>query len=169
MSFKSWLEKEKLWQGIWVVTWVAFLSNVAYLLWPTSSPTIIIRPHPETLRPLEDVPIVVEAPNSTPVSPAYLLMTTETTPDGQKKRHYQPYKTSGGKNTATKKNFTGTVNLNTASLQQLQLLPGIGPKMAQRIVAYRQQVGSFQSVEQLLNVSGIGPKKLENLRPFCKL
>ena len=55
------------------------------------------------------------------------------------------------------------VNLNTATSEQLQTLPGIGPVLAERILAYRQEVGSFSSVGQLAGVSGIGEKKLEEI------
>lgn len=55
------------------------------------------------------------------------------------------------------------INLNAASEAELTLLPGIGPATAKRIVAYRAQYG-FRCIEDLLNVSGIGPAKLEKLR-----
>ena len=55
------------------------------------------------------------------------------------------------------------IDLNTATSEQLQTLPGIGPVLAERIVAYRQENGTFTSVGQLMNVSGIGDKKLEEL------
>ncbi len=60
-------------------------------------------------------------------------------------------------------------NLNTASLAQLQRLPGIGPKMAQRIVEYRKAHGAFASPEQVMDVKGIGPKKFEKLKAFLKV
>ena len=60
-------------------------------------------------------------------------------------------------------------NLNTAKLLQLQLLPGIGPKMAERVIQYRQAHGGFQSVEQIMDVKGIGPKKFEKMKPFLKV
>lgn len=53
------------------------------------------------------------------------------------------------------------VNINTATSEELQTLSGIGPSMAQRIIEYRQANGSFQSVEDLTDVSGIGDKTLE--------
>lgn len=56
------------------------------------------------------------------------------------------------------------INVNTASQQELESLPGIGEILAQRIVEYRTQNGPFRSPEDLLKVKGIGPKKLEALR-----
>lgn len=56
------------------------------------------------------------------------------------------------------------VQLSTATLEQLDTLPGIGPVMAQRILDYRTKHGAFQSVDELDAVSGIGPKRLEQLR-----
>ncbi len=58
----------------------------------------------------------------------------------------------------------GTVNLNTASVEQLIQLPGIGQKKAEAIVAYRQ-AHPFKDVSELLEVKGIGPKLLEKLQP----
>lgn len=58
------------------------------------------------------------------------------------------------------------LNLNTASQTELTRLPGIGETKAAAIVAWRQEYGSFQTVEDLMAVDGIGEKTLENLRPY---
>lgn len=52
------------------------------------------------------------------------------------------------------------VNINTATSAQLQTLPGIGPNLAEKIIAYRRANGPFRSVAELINVSGIGENKL---------
>lgn len=60
----------------------------------------------------------------------------------------------------------GVVNLNSATLEQLDTLPGIGPSLAQQIISYRETHGPFTSVDQLNEVPGIGPARLEQLRPL---
>ena len=63
-----------------------------------------------------------------------------------------------------------TVNINTATAQELdKLLPGIGEKKAAAIIEHRQRVGGFRSVEELIEVDGIGPGLLDDIRPYCRL
>ncbi len=78
---------------------------------------------------------------------------------------------SKGAKAATKAaaEVSSPLNINTASAKDLQLLPGIGPKIAQRIVDYRAKNGPFSSVDDLKKVKGIGDKKLEKIRPFLKV
>lgn len=61
------------------------------------------------------------------------------------------------------------VNINTATAEELQTLPRIGPAMAQRIIAWREAHGGFRSVDELDAVPGIGPSMLENLRPLVTI
>ena len=63
----------------------------------------------------------------------------------------------------------GTVSINSADVNSLQQLPGVGPSTAQKIVDYRNQIGRFSSPEQLMDVKGIGPKKYEKMRQFVTL
>jgi competence protein ComEA len=55
------------------------------------------------------------------------------------------------------------VNINTAGLAELELLPGIGPATAQKIIDYRQENGPFSTIDEVQNVSGIGPVKYEQI------
>jgi competence protein ComEA len=57
------------------------------------------------------------------------------------------------------------VDLNSASEDQLQEVPGIGPSLAKKIVDFRKENGPFKSVDDLLKVRGVGEKSLEKLRP----
>lgn len=68
-------------------------------------------------------------------------------------------KPSGGKS-------AGLVDLNAASALELQELPGIGPVLAERIVSHREANGPFESVDDVQEVAGIGPKTMESIRPL---
>jgi len=59
---------------------------------------------------------------------------------------------------------TEKVNLNTATVEQLQTLPGIGPAMAKRVLEYRTKVGKFTKIEEILNVKGIGEKRFQQMK-----
>lgn len=57
----------------------------------------------------------------------------------------------------------GKININHAGIDELTLLPGIGETLAKRIIAYREENGNFQSVEDIMNVEGIGEGKLAQI------
>jgi competence ComEA-like helix-hairpin-helix protein len=67
---------------------------------------------------------------------------------------------------ANKKPPPAPVNLNTATSEELQLVPGIGPVTADKILQMRKSYGAFKSVDDLRAVRGIGPKRLEKMRKY---
>jgi len=60
----------------------------------------------------------------------------------------------------------GKVNINTASVEQLVALPGVGPALAARIVEHREKEGAFKAVEELMNIRGIGERSFQKLQPL---
>ncbi|MDP1946257.1 MAG: helix-hairpin-helix domain-containing protein [Nitrospirota bacterium] len=67
---------------------------------------------------------------------------------------------------APRRSRQGLLDLNRATEQDFDALPGIGPKLAERILAHRQSVGAFHSLDELRAVKGIGKKKFERIRPL---
>ena len=65
-----------------------------------------------------------------------------------------------------KRSHKGLIDLNRATEQDFDALPGIGPRLAERIMEYRQSVGVFHSLDELRTVKGIGKKKFERIRPL---
>ncbi|MBN2318718.1 MAG: helix-hairpin-helix domain-containing protein [Acidobacteria bacterium] len=70
-----------------------------------------------------------------------------------------PAQQSGGDTVSAEK-----VNLNTATAEQLESLPGIGPASARNILEYRKKVGKFNRIEEIINIKGIGEKKFLKLK-----
>jgi comEA protein len=60
--------------------------------------------------------------------------------------------------------FAAKVNINTATIEELEILPGIGPALAKRIVAFRREQGEFKTTEAIKQVKGIGEKKYEQIQ-----
>ena len=75
----------------------------------------------------------------------------------------------GGTDSSSTRAGSAIVDLNTASADQLDSLPGIGPITAAKILAWRSEHGRFSIVDELAEVPGIGPKTLEELRPHVRV
>ena len=60
--------------------------------------------------------------------------------------------------------LTEKVNINTATAEQLQTLPGVGPALAKTIIDHRTKSGKFNKIEELINVKGIGEKKFQKMK-----
>lgn len=67
---------------------------------------------------------------------------------------------------ASKPEPTARINVNTATVEQLTALPGVGQKLAERIVEHRQKSGAFRSTQELMAVKGIGEKNFAKLQPW---
>jgi len=65
--------------------------------------------------------------------------------------------------------LSGVVNINTATSEELQLLPGIGEARAREVIALRKRNGGFKSVDELSQIKGIGDVALERIRPFARV
>lgn len=88
-------------------------------------------------------------------------------PKGKVRVEYPVYYES--ETSATTVAFVGTVNLNTATVEELMQIEGIGEKTAQSIIEYREKIGKYTFLEQLLDVAGIGEKKLNAWKPYLML
>ena len=82
---------------------------------------------------------------------------------------YVPKVSSGSPSRASKKSYSGIVNINRGTKAEFDSLTGIGPVLASRIISYRNQNGPFMAIEDLLKVSGIGSKTLERIRSRLSL
>ena len=76
---------------------------------------------------------------------------------------------STGIASAAQKAPAAKVNINTATVEQLSELPGVGEKLAARIVEHRQKQGPFKTTQELMNVKGIGEKNLQKLQPYLSV
>ncbi len=158
---------------------VSVLGMIATLLWPTPQVVTTLKPYASALPTVSAQESAAEVPSisgdsaeSGAPDDSALVTSGEAAEDGKlnagsiqsrhtKGRHYS--------HPSKKPVHPPITNLNTAKLSQLQLLPGIGPKMAERVIQYRLAHGGFQSVEQIMDVKGIGPKKFEKMKPFIKI
>ena len=105
---------------------------------------------------LVTLPVVTEPPEETTVPDRSTPVVSS-----------EPRETKPKETTPKEPEVSFPVNINKANKQQLMALPGIGETLAQRIIDYRNANGPFSSVDQLINIKGIGEKRLETLRPYA--
>lgn len=91
----------------------------------------------------------------------------ETSSVAEPEAETAPPATNGG--SATGKTDSTLLDPNTATSEELQTLPGIGPVLAARIIEYRETVGKFRTIDDLLAVKGIGEKTLAKIRPYLEI
>jgi competence protein ComEA len=96
-----------------------------------------------------------------------LLNLAELLIDGMRVEVFQRGET--GAVPSSQSNGSILVSLNSADQVELELVPGIGPVTAVAIIARREEIGGFSSLEELLEVDGIGPVTLESIKPYMKL
>lgn len=124
-----------------------------------TSPTPTLTPTPastQVSRPALMKP--VPSPVAEPVPAARPLLATPAEPPGDARAVEPPTPVKPAR-----------VNINTAPAAELELLPGIGPGLAQRIIEHRQRSGRFRTVAELDKVKGIGPRTIERLRPLVSV
>ena len=111
----------------------------------------------ETVIVLKEVPVTLPPQTTAPPIPTEPPSAISDPPKETAPKATQP----------KKEEVTFPVNINTATARELDALPGIGEVIAQRIIDYRNAHGPFQSVDELINVKGIGEKKLADLKPYA--
>jgi competence protein ComEA len=133
------------------VNLAAFVEDGEQIYLPRKGETVVL---PES---------AAQSPGNVKASPA--VRTGKVVKDGKFSK--QSLTVAGTRETAKPKlRVSWPLDLNRATQAQLELVPGIGPVMATRILAFRQAQGRFNTYEELLDVNGIGSSKLEKFRPY---
>jgi len=173
----EWLSLVRHWErGLLLLLVMAILAMVVTLLCPRPQAVIALQPYasglPQVKAGLETVPVGNDKGQSeeaaTGDEAAIMVQDEDQSSNANLKLQKRP-KRGVYPYYHKKPAHPPVTNLNTAKAQQLQLLPGVGPKMAERILEYRKANGGFKTVEQVMDVKGIGPKKFEKMKAFLKV
>lgn len=144
-------------------------ASLLYLLIPQPQMTFHLDPLPSHLaqafKPVE--PVAEELAEGTPEVVSGEALDMRMGVDGQPSARSHTGKRHDSKPKVPK--AIPVVNLNTASAQLLEELPGVGPKMAERILKYRKGIGKFQTIEEIRGVKGVGPKVFAKMKPYLKI
>jgi competence protein ComEA len=121
---------------------------------------------PEALSPDEPAPVAVEASVAESLSPKELKAQAGAAGAPAENNVRTEPRTRNRAASLVRSGSLGPVDLNRADVSELESLPGIGAVLARRVMEYRESIGRFQTIEDLLAVKGIGRKTLERIRPF---
>jgi competence protein ComEA len=170
-------------------------ASAAGLMWslfrPSAEPVMVLRSAPTEQRVEANAGAVVVVPRESapgpvaaqthaslaPVAPAQTMRTISAAPEAPPEPAAEPTALPAPEAAPAapapapppQPAATRTININTASGAELELLPGIGPALAGRILEHRAKIGRFRSVDQLDDIKGIGPKVLAKLRPLVRV
>jgi len=160
--------KPKVWN--WLMRHWESMALIAVILAIISLLVLVLFPAQEQVLSLKEVPLIT--PGASAAIDDSVLLEQEPEPvseSSDKNKATASTKKHEHHFAAKKPKHPPVTSLNKATLPQLQLLPGIGPKMAQRVLAYRHEHGPFTDITQIMDIKGIGPKKFEKMKPFLKL
>lgn len=159
-------KKAKFWENMKFVAVgalvVAMLAGSALLFWQIqkqNQPVKVSSDQSEVKKQIDDLNTQIASLNQA-VKDAQKVETSESTVKTTTKSEG----TVAGASTESSTEVSGIININSASLEELDVLPGIGPAYAQKIIDYREANGGFKTIDEIQNVKGIGPKTFEKMK-----